>query len=64
MTIDGVSAFDVVSRPILLWELFNTGETDKTWLYTKNMYDNTTCRIKMKGKLSRAFEEILGVGQG
>ena len=64
MTIDGLSAFDVVFRPILLWELYNTGEMDKSWLYSMNNYQNTTCMIKMEGKLSRSFEEILGVGQG
>ena len=64
LTVDGVSAFDVVERPILLWELFNTGEEGDMWQFTNASYRNTVCKIKMKGKLSSSFEEILGVGQG
>ena len=64
MTIDGISAFDVVPRPLLLWELFNKGEEGKIWQFTNYNYQNTTCRVKMNGKLSRTFEETLGVGQG
>ena len=64
LTVDGVSAFDVVERPILLWELYNTGEEGDMWQFTNASYKNTTCKVKLDGKLSRSFEEILGVGQG
>ena len=64
MTVDAESAFDIVSRPILLQELYNAGEQGQMWQYTKANYENTTCKVKMNGKLSRSFEEVLGVGQG
>ena len=64
MTIDGISAFDVVPGPLRLWEIFNKGEEGKIWQFTNYNYQNTTCRVKMNGKLSRTFEETLGVGQG
>ena len=34
------------------------------WQFTNASYQNTVCKIKMNGKLSQPFEELLSVGQG
>lgn len=34
------------------------------WKYSNNMYNNTTAKMKLNGKLSRPFDEALGTRQG
>jgi hypothetical protein len=63
-SLDGESAFEVVDRKIQLRELYSAGETGDLWMSSKYSYDNSLTQIKMKGKLSRQFEEKLGVKQG
>ena len=63
-SLDGESAFEVVDRKIQLRELYCAGETGDLWMSSKYSYDNSLTQIKMKGKLSRQFEEKLGVKQG
>ena len=64
MSVDAESAFDVVQRSILMQELYNSGEQGELWQITRAKYENTTCKVKLDGQLSRSFEEVLGVGQG
>ena len=65
VTLDGQSAFDVVSRNILKRELFCTAnETGHYWLADVHEYENTKTKIKLNGFLSKEFTESLGVKQG
>ena len=63
-TLDGESAFEVVDRNIQLRELYCAGEEGEYWQSSKYSYENSLTQVKMKGKLSRKFEEKLGVKQG
>ena len=63
-SLDGESAFEVVDRTIQLRELYCAGETGEYWKSSKRSYENSLTQIKMKGKLSRTFEETAGVKQG
>ena len=63
-SLDGDSAFEVVSRIIQKRELYFSGETGQLSKYNQSCYDNTETRIKMKGKISESLTENLGVGQG
>ena len=63
-SLDGESAFEVVDRTIQLRELYCAGEKVDFWKSSKYSYDNSLTKIKMQGKLSRQFEEKLGVKQG
>ena len=63
-SLDGESAFEVVDRTIQLRELYCAGEIGDFWKSSKFSYDNSLTQIKMKGRLSRQFEEKLGVKQG
>ena len=64
VTCDGDSAFDVTDRDIQVRELYENGEDGDTWLYSRALYKNTECAIKMEEKMSRTFEEQLGSRQG
>ena len=63
-SLDGESAFEVVNRTIQLRELFCSGQVGEYWKSSKYSYENSLTQIKMKGKLSRKFEETTGVKQG
>ena len=63
-SLDGESAFEVVNRTIQKRELYTSGETGQFWQASHHSYENSTTQIKMNGKLSRPFEELLGVKQG
>ena len=63
-SLDGDSAFEVVSRIIQKRELYFSGETGQLSKYNQSCYDNTETRIKMKGKISESLTENQGVGQG
>ena len=62
---DGVSAFDVVSRAIQTRELYcEAEERGEFWRSTHFEYKNTKTRIKLNGKLSDELTETLGCKQG
>ena len=63
-SLDGESAFEVVDRTIQLRELYCSGQTGNFWQSSKYSYENSLTQVKMKGKLSRKFEEKLGCKQG
>ena len=63
-SLDGESAFEVVNRTIQLRELFCSGQVGEYWKSSKYSYENSLTQIKMKGKLSRKFEETTGFKQG
>ena len=65
MTLDGASAFDVVSRDILARELYCTASVKgQFWLADKTEYENTMTKIKLNKKISCELVETLGVKQG
>ena len=63
-SLDGDSAFEVVSRIIQQRELYFSGETGQLSSYNSGCYKNTQTCIKMNGKTSQPLREELGVGQG
>ena len=63
-SLDGESAFEVVDRSIQLRELYCSGQIGTFWESSKFFYENSSTKIKMQGKLSRRFQETLGVKQG
>ena len=63
-SLDGESAFEVVDRGIQKRELYMAGERGEFWLSSHCSYENSSTQIKMKGQLSRPFDEKLGVKQG
>ena len=64
VTCDGDSAFDVTDRDIQVRELYENGGDGDMWLYSRSLYQNTECTIKMNGNISRTFPEKLGSRQG
>ena len=63
-SLDGESAFEVVDRTIQLRELYCAGEKGEYLQSSKYSYENSLTQVKMKGKLSRKFQETAGVKQG
>jgi hypothetical protein len=59
-SLDGDSAFEVVSRTIQKRKLYFAGEVGQLSQYNSSCYQNT----QMNGKISKSLEERLGVGQG
>ena len=57
---DGKSAFPSVDRDIQVRELYSCGESGDLLKYSRNTYENTICRIKQDGRLSREFREHKG----
>ena len=64
VSLDGVSAFDVVSRDIQLRELFCAGEDGRFWLASHFEYKNSLTKIKRNQEISDALIESQGVKQG
>ena len=65
VTLDGQSAFDVVSRPIQTRELYcSANQSGSYWSASTAEYNNTITKIKMNGKLSADISENQGVKQG
>ena len=64
VSLDGEAAFPSVDREIQVRELYSVGERGDYLEYSRNTYENTECRIKMDGKLSRTIEEYTGNRQG
>ena len=64
ISLDGEAAFPSVEREILLRELHTIGEKGDYLKYSKNVYQNTECSIKLDGNVSRKFKEHTGTRQG
>lgn len=64
ISLDGEAAFPNVDRDILTRELHTIGEKGDYLNYSRNVYQNTECRIKLEGKVSRKFKEHKGTRQG
>ena len=64
VSFDGKAAFPSVDRVIQVRELFSCGESGDLLQYSKNTYENTLCRMKQNGKLSRQIQEYNGSRQG
>ena len=64
VSFDGKAAFPSVDREIQVRELFSCGETGDILKYSKYTYENTVCRMKKDGKLSREIREFKGACQG
>ena len=64
VSFDGKAAFPSVDRDIQVRELFSCGESGDLLKYSRNTYDNTVCRMKQDGKLSREIREHKGSRQG
>ena len=64
VSFDGKAAFPSVDRQIQIRELYSCGEKGNLLKYSKNTYENTVCRMKLKGKLSREIRELKGSLQG
>ena len=45
-------------------ELYENGDRGDMWLYSRSLYQNTECAIKMDDNISRTFQENLGSRQG
>jgi hypothetical protein len=62
--VDFVKAFDMVQRP-LLWERMQTVGIHGILLNTvQSLYKHVSMRVKLNGRVSNAFESMLGVKQG
>ena len=64
VSFDGRAAFPSVDRDIQIRELYSCGESGDLLKYSKHTYENTVCRMKQNGKLSRQFREWKGARQG
>ena len=61
---DGKAAFPSVDRDIQVRELYTCGESGDLLQYSRNTYQNTVCKMKQDGKLSREIHEFRGSRQG
>ena len=64
VSFDGKAAFPSVDRDIQVRELYSCGESGDLLKYSKHTYENTACRMKQGGKLSREITEHKGSRQG
>ena len=64
VSFDGKAAFPSVDRDIQVRELYSCGETGDLLQYSRNTYENTACKMKQDGKLSREVREFRGSRQG
>ena len=62
--VDFSKAFDLVNRHILFYKLMKCGWHGRVIDTLRDLYKKTTFRIKHRGKLSQAIENLLGVNQG
>ena len=62
--IDFKKAFDHVNRDCLWYKLIKSGVRGPIFNIIKNMYCDTTSRVRFNGELSDSFECKLGVRQG
>ena len=64
VSFDGQAAFPSVDREIQVRELYTCGETGDLLRYSHHTYQNTVCKMKLNGKLSREIAEYRGARQG
>ena len=64
VSFDGKAAFPSVDRDIQVRELYSCGESGDLLQYSRNTYENTACKMKQNGKLSREVREFRGSRQG
>ena len=64
VSFDGKAAFPSVDRDIQVRELYSCGEKGDLLLYSRYTYENTVCRMKLGGYLSREIREWKGARQG
>ena len=60
ISLDGEAAFPSVERDVQVRELYSVGERGDLLSYSRNMYTNTECHLKLNGKLSRKITEHKG----
>ena len=63
-TLDTQKAFDVVSHPIMLRELWRKGISPDVWKAVYDLYKNNTEMVLWDGELGQPYEVHQGVGQG
>ena len=63
-TLDTQKAFDVVSHPIMLRELWRKGISPDVWKAVYDLYKNNTEMVLWDGELGQPYEVRQGVGQG
>ena len=64
VSFDGQAAFPSVDREIQVRELYTCGESGDLLRYSRHTYQNTVCKMKLDGKLSREIREFRGSRQG
>jgi exonuclease III len=62
--VDFRKAFDTVCRPALLYKLSSIGLSGNVYNVIKDMYCNSTCQLKLDGKLSESIRVKKGTEQG
>ena len=62
--VDFVKAFDMVQRPLLWERLGGMGLHGKTLDTIRHLYQQVSMRVKLDGKISDVFNNVLGVKQG
>jgi len=62
--VDLRKAFDSVPRSALLYKLAQMGVRGNVFSVIKNMYENSTCQLKLNNKLSRKLNIRKGTEQG
>ena len=62
--VDLRKAFDSVPRSALLYKLAKMGIRGNVFSVIRNMYDNSTCQLKLNNKLSRKLNICKGTEQG
>ena len=62
--VDLKKAFDSVPREALLFKIARTGITGKMFNVIQNMYQRSTCQLRMDGKLTEKFPVERGTEQG
>ena len=62
--VDFSKAFDLVSRNILFFKLIQSGWSGRLIDTMRSLYNQTSFRVRVNGKLSESVSENLGVNQG
>jgi hypothetical protein len=62
--VDFRKAFDTVSRPALLYKLSSIGIIGNVYNVIKDMYCNSTCQLKLDGKMTDRIKVEKGTEQG
>ena len=62
--VDFSKAFDLVNRDILFFKLIKAGWAGKLLDTVRNLYSNTSYRVKVQGEVSESNATNIGVNQG